>query len=599
MTFQMQQGDGKLRANPQIVQTATNVYSMTLGAQTQLDKVQNTKFGVPDPSTFSETVTVGNATGSFTPCLNLPRASWVSSPCNIKIQLVGPNALFSTSQIVTANAITGLQSVRAINSSLQVDHSPVGLTPGFNEWGGLDHTTKLLKASAAPGGKLTYSMTLTNCQAFLQPSLTKEWTVGQDLGNGVTVASVTDTDVTGTDGLVHAHRPPYVVNALVFMHSSKGGMVQDTDANVGLTTGEIGVLYARIATDSSPTPQTGYTSWSFNGSTLTETLPTFTNPVYPIVLSPAGDTFGYTTVGSTSWTGAFPINHSNQGTAGFFPSPGAETISNLNIYANFTVAGNYVELGVYTDSSAPVIFKTNSNTAAISVGTSAAWVSGNPIGSASVAASTNYDIAVQISSSISITAYYNSGTYNQSLGGAYTYGTWGNLANWAFHPNFTNRNISIYCTCTAGGGVTISNSPSSVSFGTVMPGTTYYSYNQSTGSYPNPVTSSQCHFTITNGGSGSVNLAMSCSNATTGNTWTLVSSAPSGDQFEVIAVYNGENPASGLVLTNSNQSFYSGLTASGTLLWDFEEILGGTGTGKSGTFSDSATKTYTITITGS
>jgi len=166
-------------------------------------------------------------------------------------------------------------------------------------------------------------------------------------------------------------------------------------------------------------------------------------------------------------------------------------------------------------------------------------------------------------------------------------------------PTEYDSQCSIYCTYTAGGGVTISNSPSSVSFGTVMPGTTYYSYNQSTGSYPNPVTSSQCYFTITNGGSGSVNLAMSCSNATTGNTWTLVSSAPSGDQFEVIAVYNGENPASGLVLTNSNQSFYSGLTASGTLLWDFEEILGGTGTGKSGTFSDSATKTYTITITGS
>jgi hypothetical protein len=32
MTFQMQQGDGKLRANPQIVQTATNVYSMTYTA---------------------------------------------------------------------------------------------------------------------------------------------------------------------------------------------------------------------------------------------------------------------------------------------------------------------------------------------------------------------------------------------------------------------------------------------------------------------------------------------------------------------------------------------------------------------------------------
>jgi hypothetical protein len=150
--------------------------------------------------------------------------------------------------------------------------------------------------------------------------------------------------------------------------------------------------------------------------------------------------------------------------------------------------------------------------------------------------------------------------------------------------------------------VTISNSPSSVAFGgttPVQPGGTYYAYNQSTGSYPNPVTSSQCYFTITNSGSDFVNLALSCTNATGGNTWTLVGSTPTGDQFEVVAVYNTEDPSSGLVLTTSPVSFYTGLAASGTLQWDFKEILGGMGSGKSGTFSDSSSKTYTITITGS
>lgn len=146
----------------------------------------------------------------------------------------------------------------------------------------------------------------------------------------------------------------------------------------------------------------------------------------------------------------------------------------------------------------------------------------------------------------------------------------------------------------------ITNSPTSLDFGTVMPGTTYYAYNQSSsGSYPNPVTSSQCYFTLTNTGSSYCNIALSSTNATGGNTWTLVSSSPTGDQFEVIAVYNTENPTSGLVLTHANQSFYTGLAASATLLWDFKEILGGTGIGKAGTFSDSATKTYTVTITGS
>jgi hypothetical protein len=140
----------------------------------------------------------------------------------------------------------------------------------------------------------------------------------------------------------------------------------------------------------------------------------------------------------------------------------------------------------------------------------------------------------------------------------------------------------------------ITNSPSSLNFGTVMPSTTYYA-NGTT--YSNPVTSGQCTFTITNTGSSSCNITMSCTNATGGNTWTLVSGTPSGDQFKVIAVYSGQNPASGLVLTTSNQSFYPNLPASGTLPWDFEEILGGTGSGKTGTFSDSSTKTYIITIT--
>ena len=558
--------------NLQVIQTATNNYSVQVGANV---------------------ISLGSATSSFTPAMTFPDWQGYAWNAQLGLTMAVPGNALAMAGMTSSSTST---SVTASNSYFSITYSGVAVNPPFNETGGLDMSINILKNI---GTTLAFGYNSTNVNAYVQPPLTSEWTVGQQLGNGNTVASVTATDVTDNQGNNVAHRPIYVVGSIALCNASAGGMVTTAQAATGLTTGQMGMLYALICHDSSAVQQTGYATWSISGSNFTLTLPTFTNPVYPIVLSPAGDTFGYTTAGSTSWTGAFPTNNSNQGTAGFFPSPGAETISNLNIYANFTVAGNYVELGVYTDSSAPVIFKTNSNTAAISVGTSAAWVSVNPIGSASVAASTNYDIAVQISSSISITAYYNSGTYNQSLGGAYTYGTWGNLASWAFHPNFTNRNISIYCTCTAGGGVTISNSPSSVSFGTVMPGTTYYSYNQSTGSYPNPVTSSQCHFTITNGGSGSVNLAMSCSNATTGNTWTLVSSAPSGDQFEVIAVYNGENPASGLVLTNSNQSFYSGLTASGTLLWDFEEILGGTGTGKSGTFSDSATKTYTITITGS
>jgi hypothetical protein len=141
----------------------------------------------------------------------------------------------------------------------------------------------------------------------------------------------------------------------------------------------------------------------------------------------------------------------------------------------------------------------------------------------------------------------------------------------------------------------ITNSPSSLNFGTVMPSTTYYANGTV---YSNPVTPGQCTFTITNTGALSCTVGLTGSNTSGGNVWTLVSTTPTGDQYKVIAVYNGENPSSGLILTTSNQTFNT-IAAGGTLLWDFEEITGGTGSGKSGTFDASYTNTFTIMVTGS
>jgi len=147
-----------------------------------------------------------------------------------------------------------------------------------------------------------------------------------------------------------------------------------------------------------------------------------------------------------------------------------------------------------------------------------------------------------------------------------------------------------------GAPITITNTPTTKDFGTVMPGTTYYAKGFAPS---NPVASNETSFAVSNNGTASVNLAMSCTNATGGNTWTLVASSPTGDQFEVMVYAEGDNPASGLVLTTSPQAWKSALAAAGTINWDFKEILGGTGTGKAGTFSDAVQKTYTITITGS
>jgi hypothetical protein len=462
MSYQMRNGDGKLRASAQIVQSAPNNYDITVGAQTESDKIKATKFGVPDPSTFSETIHIGNpsTTTSFTPIMSIPRASWVSSPCGIKIQMVGPNALFNSSSIVTVNAITGLQSVRAINSSMQIDHSPVGLNQPFNEWSGIDSTITLLKASAAPSGKLTYSMTLTNCQAFLQPPLTAEWTVGQTLPNGNIVATVTATDVTDNQGNNVAHRPQYVVGALVFMHSSKGGMILDTDANVGLTTGEIGVLYAMQDNNGH------WWTWSVSGNTLTLTVddPAYlTTAVYPIVLAPAGDYFGYQTAGSSSIAIGTVTN-----CWGFYPftsTSNSGTASSISFYGYWAQSSSNIEMAIYSDGSTGN-YLSNSGTNAVALPSTAGWVSANT-GSASIAANTTYDLIIQWPSVDNTKAYYNSGSYyDERSNSGQTYGSWSSSISW--NRGISNGEFSIYCTYTAGGGgsnptvVTDYSAPSSI-----------------------------------------------------------------------------------------------------------------------------------------
>ena len=549
-------------ANLQVSKTANNNYTIQIGANS---------------------IPLGSATTSFTPKMVFP--DWQGYAWNAQLGLtmaVTGNAL-AVAGMTSSSTST---SVTASNSYFSITYSGVNINPPFNETGGLDMSINILKNI---GTTLAFGYNSTNVNAYLQPPLTAEWTVGQLLPNGNTVSSVTATTVTDNQGNIIAFRPIYVVGSLCLMSSVGGGMVSTAQAATGYTTGEIGMLYALKCQDSSSTPQTGYATWSISGSSFILTLPVFTNPVYPITLAPAGDTFGYTTAGSTSQLMQTDILY-----AGYpFPSTSnAGTATAIQFYGNRFGSTPHVQLGIYTDGATSSYV---GNTGVITLNSATTqWWSANISSGGTISANTTYDLGWNGDYYINI--FYSSiSNYNRESY-AVSYGTWPSSVTWTSRPFSSNTEFSIYCTYTAGGGVSITNSPSSLAFGTVMPGTIYYANGMA---YSNPVTSGQCTFTITNTGGGSVNLGLTCTNATGGNTWTLVSGSPSGDQFKVIAVYLGENPASGLVLTTSNQSFYSGLAASGTLKWDFEEILGGTGSGKSGTFSDSSTKTYTITITGS
>lgn len=146
-------------------------------------------------------------------------------------------------------------------------------------------------------------------------------------------------------------------------------------------------------------------------------------------------------------------------------------------------------------------------------------------------------------------------------------------------------------TYTVASGVTldISNTPSSENLGTVADSSTYYAF----GSAPsNPVQDGECTFTVTNNGD-QCDLDMKISDFTGGTSWNIVSGSPGANEVRVTAYYSGQNPASGLVLANTDAEFYDALAGSATLKWDFKF--------ETGTLADepnqhSATLTITATV---
>jgi hypothetical protein len=381
----------------------------------------------------------------------------------------------------------------------------------------------------------------------------------QTFSGGITFASTTAQTV--TCGLTLA-------TPITFNGTGGQWTLQDT-MNIGsqtltLTAGTL-VTNSQIVTTTGIINISGSTTRGFNGSGSTVTCATWT----------ATTTTGLTWTAPTvlTITGATTFNGGSLTYATVnFNGSGTTTIVGSNEYTSFVTPSGTTQQISFTDSS-------TQTSAGFTLSGSAGHVhtlTGTSTGGWNIAKSGGGTLTVS----------YCTITYSAASPASTFY----------YDKNSTFNSTSGWTS-----DVAVTNTPDSINFGIVMPATTYYAYNQSNvGGYPNPVTPSQCYFTITNTSTSStINISLSCSDASGGNAWILVSSSPTGDQFEVIAVYNGQDPALGLVLTNANQLFYSNLAASGTLLWDFQEVLGGTGVGKAGTFSDSAVKTYTITITGS
>ena len=240
-------------------------------------------------------IIIGNGTTTFTPSFTVNRWSETSFTLSLTsptMSNLGDGNLSPSSQVASANIISFSNSYYAIK------FNPVDNTTGMNELGGLDMTITL-------GGKpassiLSFNYTQNGVNAYLQPSLTKEFTVGQTLPDGTQVASVTDTEVENTDGNIVASRPDYVVNSIAFYAAGKNGDYSSMGGK-DYESGKIGQLYRMKAIDING--NWAWLDWSMPTSTqmlLTDTTGFFQTASYPVIIQPSGDLFGLNSYGSSS-----------------------------------------------------------------------------------------------------------------------------------------------------------------------------------------------------------------------------------------------------------------------------------------------------------
>lgn len=437
---------------------------------------------------------------------------------------------------------TGEDAVISVeNNAWKLVYKPVPPTEGFNEYGGIDYIMTLKRRTLY--NTINFSFNATNCVAYHQPPLTQE-----------------EID----EGCI---RPDHVVNSIVFYHNSKGGLVSTTDADRGVTTGKIGHLYRLRVTDANNN-QT-WADWTLSGNIVTLTVPLafLQTATFPVVIAPVGDTFGYTSAGGTLYSSGTDMIRGNS-----FAAPASGTATGISIFNDS--GSNTMRFAIYDDDDSDAyINETGDGTISASHDYQELTFSSPP----SITSGINYWLCFYYESVA--TKYDSTGARSASVTQAYP----GTMPD-PLGTGIGTIKWSIYCTYTPAASYDITETTTSKAFGLVAENTTYYAK----GSAPsNPVADGECTFTITNSGMA-CDLDIKMADFTGGVGWNIANSVGS-NEVKITAYYSGQNPASGLVLTNSDQEFYDGLAVSGTIKWDFKF--------ETGTFTDGVAKSGVLTIT--
>lgn len=271
-------------------------------------------------------VTIGNGTASASSKVTFNRWGefWLS--LDMPGAATGP----------LSNAAKAGDSISFSNSNFGFEYTPVSPKAGFNELGGLDLLITLQKKPAA--NSLSFNFNAQGVTAYFQPALT-----AADIAAG-------------------AARPDYVVNSIAFYADKKNDYSMVGGKNY--KTGKIGHLYRLKAVDAKGSWV--WSNWGLAGNTITLTVDqTFLNSAtYPVKLTPAGDTFGYTSIGgSTLGTGANVLRVNESTVTGL-----AGTAVNMKVYASSASGTHNIQTGLY-DSSLNRVAYTGNGT----VTTTPAW----------------------------------------------------------------------------------------------------------------------------------------------------------------------------------------------------------------------------------
>jgi hypothetical protein len=385
-------------------------------------------------------VDIGNkAVSQFRPHLNFKR--WKKQDgtpeCEIGLGFPGINSI--------GFSING-DEITAENVNFKFGMKPTPINKLFNELGGYDWIITLKKKP--PTNSFSFSYNPVNVVAYHQPPLTQEFTAGWSDEFQCEIA-VTETDVTRvSDGKVLDHRPEHVVNSIAFYHATKGRMVTHTDADRGLTTGKVGHLYRMKVTDSAS--HTTWANWTLSGNAIILTVDSvfLNSAIYPVVIAPVGDTFGYTSEGGSDWS----IESNEVGQVWACPSAGEAT--GMSAYLETTTYKKNAVLLIYdaldpdsnpitnglcvektvnlgSDAKVDFVFIANPTLAATNYRLVAWGASG------SGAFYVNYDDAV------GFTADSVGQTYDPDLS------DYGDNVDWA---QTADRKVSVFCTFTPSGG---------------------------------------------------------------------------------------------------------------------------------------------------